>query len=338
MVAGEDASRIAETAKVELHVHLEGCASPEWVYDRSRRNGVPLPAESLAEWKARYHFTGLNHFIELYIAAAKALTKPQDFYDLTVHLMERQARAQVVYTEAFLSASLLPGRVPGDEVLEALATAVADHEERLGTTVRFIPDIARHMPDTAEWILDFVKAGQRRGIVVGLGIGGPERGYALRDHAGMFAEARRAGLHVVAHAGEDSGPRDVEDAVEYLHAERIGHGIGVVQSPELMRELARRAIPFEVCPTCNYRLNVVPQDRPHPIRVMFDNGLVCTVNSDDPGVIGTTLLDDYALLREQGFSTGELEQMIGNAWRAAFLTDAERERLLATSARRDPDR
>ncbi|HSJ10650.1 MAG TPA: adenosine deaminase [Longimicrobiales bacterium] len=329
---------IAETPKVELHVHLEGCASPEFVYAASQRNGVPLPAANLEDWKSRYRFTGLNHFIELYVAAAKALARPDDFYELTVDLMQRQARAGVVYTEAFLSASLLVGRLPGDEVLDALARAVADHAEELGTTVTFIPDVARHMPNTSQWVLDFVKEGQKKGIVIGLGIGGPERGFSTRAFTDMFADARAAGLHVVAHAGEDSGPQDVEEALEYLGAERIGHGIGVVGSPELMRQLAQDGTPFEVCPTCNYRLNVVPQDRPHPIRAMYEAGLNCTVNSDDPAIIGTTLLDDYALLGEQGFDQGQLEQMIDNGWNAAFIDDSRRAQLKAAADGRDRDR
>ena len=92
----------------------------------------------------------------------------------------------------------------------------------------------------------------------------------------------------------------------------------------LVAELRERRVPFEVCPTSNYCLKVVREGEPHPIRRMADAGLVCTVNSDDPPMFGTTLVGEYLRLAGQGFGWEELWAMNRNALAAAFLPDGER--------------
>jgi adenosine deaminase len=323
-VSAELARRLRTMPKVELHVHLEGATDAETVWAMAERNGTPLPAPTLAAWRAFYAFRDFDHFIEVYTAAAGAMRTPEDWAFMVERFVAAQAAQHVVYTEAFLSASFMVGALPTDAVLDALAAGVAAGEARHGVRVRFIPDIARHLPETQAAVLDFATRGRDRGLFLGLGLGGPEAGWPPELFRDTYAEARRRGLRLVAHAGETAGPESVRGAVEALGAERIGHGVRSVEDPAVLALLRERRIPLEVCPTSNYRLKVVAPGAAHPIRALVDAGVVCTVNSDDPPMFGTTLTDEYLRLAGQGFTWAELWALGRNALDAAFLADADR--------------
>lgn len=310
--------------KVEIHVHLEGATSPETVFDMAARNGVALPAASLEEWREFYRFRDFNHFVEVYVAATGAMRTPEDWSWMIEDFLRRQAEQRVRYSEVFLSASLQLGRLSADEWLRALAEGAARGEARYGSRARFIPDISREVPETRQRVLDFVLRGRATGLVIGLGLGGPEVGFPPELFMDVYAEARRQGLHVVAHAGETGGPASIWGALDALGAERIGHGVRCLEDPGLVAALRDRRIPLEVSPTSNYCLGVAAPGAPHPIRRMVDAGLYCTVNSDDPPMFGATLTGEYRLLAEQGFSWEELWRLNRNALEATFLDEEEK--------------
>jgi adenosine deaminase len=319
--------RLAAMPKVELHVHLEGSADAETVWEIAARNRVRLPAASLEEWRQFYEFRDFNHFVEVYVAAAGALRTPEDWSFLAERFARNQSLLNVRYTEAFLSASLQVTKFPADEWFHALAEGAAAGEKRYGARVRFIPDISREIPDSRHGVLDFVLRAHPTGSVIGLGLGGPEVGFPPEGYADVYAEARRRRLRVVAHAGETAGPASVRGAVEALGAERIGHGVRCLEDAALVDELRGRRIPLEVSPTSNYCLGVVRRGEPHPLRRMVDAGLFCTVNSDDPPMFGTDLVAEYRLLAGQGFTWEELWRLNRNAVEASFLGEAEKAEL-----------
>ena len=309
---------IVAMPKVELHVHLEGAQLPETIWAMAQRNGVTLPAASLEEWKRFYEYRDFAHFIEVYIAASRAMKTARDFYEMTVAFHEYQAAQNIVYTEAFLSASLFVDSIPWDALFAAFQEGCAVGRERHGVEVRFIPDIARNFPQSKRRVLEFTLAGQKAGVFIGLGLGGLEAGYPPELFIDEFAEARANGLHVVAHAGEGAGPESIWGAVEALKAERIGHGIRCLEDPSLVAMLRERQIPLEVCPTSNYRTGVVPKGAPHPIMRMIELGLNVTLNSDDPPMFGTTLTEEYRVLARKGGRREVLSQLGSAAQRARF--------------------
>ena len=321
--------RLDAMPKVELHVHLEGATSAETVYAMAQRNGVALPAASLEEWRQFYRFRDFDHFVEVYVLATRAMRTPEDWSAMVEDFLRRQAAQNVRYSEAFLSASLQLGRIPDDEWLAALAAGAAAGEAKYGSRVRFIPDISRELPETRHRVLEFVLKARSGGLVIGMGLGGPEVGFPPEGYADVYAEARRQGARVVAHAGETGGPESVRGALDALGAERIGHGVRCLDDPALVEALRARQVPMEVSPTSNYCLSVVAPGDAHPIRRMVDAGLYCTVNSDDPPMFGTDLNREYRLLAAQGFSWEELWRLNRNAIDATFLADVEKARLHA---------
>jgi adenosine deaminase len=154
--------------------------------------------------------------------------------------------------------------------------------------------------------------------VVAFGIGGSEeRGPAEWFHD-AFAFAKREGLHLVAHAGESTGPESIWAALD-LGVERIGHGIAAATDPALMRHLRDRDIPLEICITSNLVTGVVKHVEDHPVRRLFDAGVPLTLNTDDPAMFRCTLTGEYRLAASQfGFTESELTALAQNAFRYAF--------------------
>jgi adenosine deaminase len=307
--------------KVELHVHLEGATDAETVWELAHRNKVTLPAATREAWKAMYAFRDFNHFIEVYVLAASCMRTPDDFAFMVERFVEHQAQQNIRYCEAFLSASFLVHKLPHDELIAALTEGTQRGEARYGTRVRFIPDIARELPESRHLVLDFALKGWESGIFIGLGLGGKEAGFPPELFVDVFTEARGSGLHVVAHAGETEGPQSIWGAIHGLHAERIGHGVRALEDARLVNELRHRQIPIEVSPYSNYRLKVVPPNQPHPIRTLMERGVYVTVNTDDPPMFSTNLVQEYQLLAQQGWAWEELWQLNLNALEASFLPE-----------------
>ena len=325
-------ARLRAMPKVEIHVHLEGATDAETVWQMAERNGVRLPAATLEEWRSFYSFRDFTHFIDVYQLAGGCMRTPEDFAFMTERFLSIQAAQNIRYTEAFLSASLLVEKLPTPDLIAAFAEGLRRGEARTGARCKFIPDIARHQPDTQWRVLDFVLQGREAGIFLGLGLGGIEIGYPPELFAEVFAEARRQGLHVVAHAGETDGPASVWGALRSLQAERIGHGVRAVDDPALIAHLAETQMPLEVNPYSNYRLKVTPEDQPHQIRALVDAGVRVTVNSDDPPMFSTDLNQEYALLASQGFTFDELRRLNLNAVDVSFLPEVEKAELRLTIA------
>jgi len=310
--------------KFELHVHIEGAADADTYFNIAQKNNIDLPVESRQEWQRFFEFRDFPHFIEVYTAAVNCLKTTDDYGLLIDNFFKHQAGQNIVYTEAYLSATFIIEQFEDDDALDAIEAAVTAGQDKYGCVVKLIPDIARMMPESQQQVLDFVLKGQQRGLFIGLGLGGLENGFPAGLFTETFAEARRAGLRTVAHAGEAAGPESIWGAIDGLQVERIGHGVRCVEDPALVEMLRLREIPLEVCPVSNYCLGIVNRGEMHPIREMYDAGLYCCINSDDPAMFSTSLNNEYLTLASLGFSWPELQQLNRNALEASFLDETEK--------------
>jgi len=310
--------------KFELHVHIEGAADADTYYEIARKNNIDLPVESREEWQRFFEFRDFPHFIEVYTAAVNCLKTADDYGLLIDNFFKHQSEQNIVYSEAYLSATFIIEQFEDEAVLDAIEAAVIAGQDKYGVVVNLIPDIARMMPESQQQVLDFVLKGQQRGLFIGLGLGGLENGFPAGLFTETFAEARRAGLRTVAHAGEAAGPESIWAAIDGLQVERIGHGIRCIEDPALVETLRLRQIPLEVCPVSNYCLGIVKHGEMHPIREMFDAELYCSINSDDPAMFSTSLNNEYLTLASLGFDWPELQQLNRNALEASFLDETEK--------------
>ncbi len=322
-------NRIAKMPKIELHVHVEGATTAEVFYSLSEQNNIKLPVKNIEEWKKYFEFKNFAHFINVYITAVSALKKVEDYAFIIENFYKHQASQNIVYTEAFLSASFMVQQFNQSEILDAIAYGMQKGSEKYGNQINFIPDIARNIPDSQNDVLDFVIEGKKRSLFIGLGLGGMEQGFPPELFEEVYAEAKRNNLHIVAHAGEASGPDSIWGAINKLNVERIGHGVRCLEDDTLINYLSKHQIPIEVSPTSNYCLGIVKKNENHPIRKMVDAGLFCTLNSDDPAMFSTNLENEYNLLAKQGFSFEELKQLNINAINASFLSKEEKNNYLS---------
>jgi len=160
-------------------------------------------------------------------------------------------------------------------------------------------------------------------------LAGNEAEFKSEPFYGVFKEARQAGLHMTIHAGEWGPAANVKEAIEVLGAERIGHGVRVLEDDQVVALAKDRNTAFEVCVTSNYQTGVVPALEAHPLGAMLKAGLNVTINTDDPSISRITLSQEYHTVCESlGLSMDTLKERIVAAARAAFLSDDERDQLV----------
>ena len=329
-------SQICRMPKVELHVHLEGSIRPATLLALAERNGVTLPATDVEGLRRFYHFTDFPHFIRVYFAISRCLKTPDDFDLIAYEFGADMHRQAVRYAEVTFTpfTNVTNTGLPFDEVLAGLNAGRARAQADFGVEFAWVLDISRDVPDSRHQVAEWAVAGMDRGVVA-FGLGGPEAGHPPEHYADAFATARAAGLHSVPHAGEVAGPDSVWGALRSLRAERIGHGVRSVEDISLLSYLRDRQVPLEVCPTSNLCLGVYPTYKEHPLRLLWETGLLVTVNSDDPPMFDTDLVSEYQVLVDHmGFTIAELEQISLNAVRASFLP-AERKAAMELEFRQE---
>ncbi len=146
----------------------------------------------------------------------------------------------------------------------------------------------------------------------------------------MMAEGRAAGLHVVAHAGEEGPPEYVWQALDVLGAERIDHGIRSLEDPALVDRLVRDAIPLTVCPLSNVALRVVDRLENHPLKRMREAGLRVTINSDDPAYFGGYIDDNYReAAAALSLDRAEVVDIARTSIESSFADDDQKQAMLA---------
>ena len=206
---------------------------------------------------------------------------------------------------------------------------------RHGVRIGWIIDFPGHDAEREAWpTLRFALDNPPDGLV-GFGIGGDEarRAPYVKLIREVFEAAYRAGLRCVPHAGETTGADTVWEALKFLRAERIGHGIRSLDDPSLVSYLAERQLPVDVSPTSNVCTRCVPSIAAHPLRRMVEAGLYVTLNSDDPPMFGTSLNNEYLVAgRDLGFSPAELAGLAANGVRASFLDEPAKQALLSEIA------
>jgi aminodeoxyfutalosine deaminase len=290
---------IAGLPKAELHVHHVGSASARIVSELAERHPgtVPSDPEVLATF---FQFKDFAHFVEVYLAVVDLIRTPEDIELLTYEIGREMAQGQNLrYAELTCTpyTSVLAG-IPIEAYTEAIESARVRAERDFGLVLRWIYDIPGEsgLP-AADATLSYALK-HAPDALVAFGLGGPEIGVPRPQFQPHFDAARAAGLRSVPHAGETTGPETVWHALEFLGAQRIGHGTSSAQDPALLAHLAETGIPLEVCPSSNLATRAVASLDEHPLRAFVDAGVTVTINSDDPPMFGTTLNREYEIAAE----------------------------------------
>ena len=307
----------------ELHVHVEGTLEADLLIELARRNDVRLPSYDPEVLTARYAFADLQSFLDVYYSNLSVLRTEQDFYDLASAYLRRAGQAGVRRAEIFFDPQTHLGNgVPFEAVIGGLDAAIA---EARGSGISadlilcFLRDLgADAAMQTLETALPY------RNKFIGVGLDSAEVGYPPSLFTEVYARAAAEGLHRVAHAGEEGGPDYVWEALDLLKVERIDHGNRALEDPMLVRRLRDERIPLTVCPLSNVALRTAPSDlAQHPLPAMLAEGLLVSINSDDPAYFGGYVDDNYRAIESAlSLDSAQLATLARNSFASTFATDA----------------
>ena len=345
--AGAPSAYILSLPKAELHLHLEGTVDPATLAELSRRHPTPLATDNnrytniadsgrvftAEEAHAIYQYKGFTGFLLAFKAVTERLRTAEDYELVTYRMMQKLHAQNVAHAEVYVSVGVIHWR--GGEfapLFEGLERGRKRGERDCGMSLYWIFDAVRHFGvDAAKRVLDeTLWLRKRSDAVVGIGLGGDERRAAPELFRDVYGRAASEGLRATVHAGETVGPESVWAALRELKADRIGHGLRAIDDPELVTYLADREVPVEACITSNVLTGCCASVDQHPLRKLFDAGVLVMLNTDDPDMFRTSLAREYQIAQEVfGFTEAELRQLAENSFRASFLPEEKKREFLA---------
>jgi adenosine deaminase len=320
---------LQQMPKAELHIHLEGSLEPEMIFALARRNGVTLAYASVDTLRQAYAFADLQSFLDVYYAGASVLRKEEDFFDMTWAYLLRAKADNVLHVEPFFDPQTHIERGVGfAAIINGIDRALERGKTELGISSGLIMCFLRHLSeDDAFATLEL--ALPHRAKFIGIGLDSAERGNPPEKFSRLFAHARKLGLRLVAHAGEEGPPAYIKTAVDVLKVERIDHGVRCIEDPALTARLARDRIPLTVCPLSNVKLQVFDRTEDHNLLELLDAGIVATINSDDPAYFGGYINANYeAVFDALPLKRRHAYQLARNSFTAAFLPEPARQKYL----------
>jgi adenosine deaminase len=325
----DTASFIRSLPKAELHLHIEGTLEPEMMVALAERNGIELPFGSVEEVRAAYEFSDLQSFLDNNYQGAAVLVTEQDFYDLMFAYLERAVDDGVRRAEIFFDPQTHTERGIDFRVfMDGFTRAMTEAEDRWGISTGLIMCFLRHLPGDGA-IDTWHHAEPFADRILGVGLDSGEVGNPPEWFSEAYALARAAGLHSVAHAGEEGPPAYIAGALDSLGAERIDHGVRCDEDSALVGRLVREQIPLTMCPLSNVKLRVFDRLEDHNLKRLLDRGVRVTINSDDPAYFGGYVLDNYVATAEAlNLSRDDLVTLARNSIEAAFLESEDKRILL----------
>jgi adenosine deaminase len=197
-----------------------------------------------------------------------------------------------------------------------------------GVEVACVLSINRHEPlSIAEQVTDIAIAQMEDGVR-GLDLAGDEAGFPAKPFAATLLRAKEAGLGITVHAGEWAGSENVREALERFQADRIGHGIRVLENKETAQLAARSGAVFEVSLTSNWKTGAIADQNLHPLTEMIQAGLAIALTTDDPSIFETTLSAEcYVAQRLFNLSIDSVKAFNLTALQAMFLSSKTKRQL-----------
>ena len=310
-------SFVASLPKADLHLHLEGSIDPATLLELRKRHGKE---GTVAEMEQLYRYRDFPGFLQAFKTVTEDLQAAEDYELITYQLMKKLKAENVLHAEVYVSVGICLHRQQDFAALfEGLDRGRDRGERDFGISLLWIFDAVRQFGAEAARPVFELAASYRDRHVVGIGIGGDEQKAPPELFREVYAYAAESGLRLTTHAGEYAGAESVWGALN-LRAERIGHGLTAAQDRELVEELVTRQIPLEICLTSNLRTGCCASLAEHPVRNYFDQGVMITLNTDDPAMFGTSLAREYQLAQQTfAFTDEHLRELARNSFEASFL-------------------
>jgi adenosine deaminase len=321
--------------KVELHCHVEGTVRPATVVELARTAGRALPVDDPREL---YRYDSLDSFLAIFWLVQELIADREAWARVAYESLVDGAAHGLRYREMFFTPArhLATGQDLAD-IVAGLTEGIEAAELETGVRCRLIADVDRaYGPAAALELVEGVAALRRAGKaerIIGIGADSTELGVDFRSFAPAFEAASRNGLRRTCHAGEavGVGPANIAIALDVLGAERIDHGVAIVEDPVLLSRLADGGIPLTVCPTSNVIIaNRYASLAEHPLPAIRAAGVPVTVNTDDPAMEDLDLGEEYRRVGEAfGWDLDELGRLAIEGIESTWLDDTDKRALVA---------
>lgn len=322
--------------KIDLHRHLEGSLRLGTLTQIAREHGIDVPVASTSQLRPLVQVTkndpaNLEHFLTKFEVLRRFYHSDEAIARLTYEAIVDAAADNVHYLELRFSPQALARKrgFPLTDVTDWVIEAAHQASRVCEIEVGLIVTLLRHEDiSLAEKVAHIAFARRHHGIV-GLDLAGNEVRFACDPFQHIFTEAKQLGLGITIHAGEAAGSESIRPAIELLHAERLGHGVRVIDDPNLIALVQERQIALEMCLLSNLHTGAVSSLKAHPAKQLLAEGVLVTLNTDDPSVSDSDLTNEYQMgVQEMGFTYMNLRQTILNAAASAFLPAEGRQRLI----------
>jgi adenosine deaminase len=321
--------------KVDLHRHLEGSLRLRTMLEIARSQSVNAPVNTgplsnLVQVQKSEPSTYQN-FLSKFSTLRLFYRSPEVINRVTREAVEDAAKDNIRYMELRFTPVALSraesfhmGDVM-DWVCESAKSAAKDY----GLGIGLIASVNRHEdPQLADQVARLAVDRMDHGLV-GLDLAGNEAEFPSQPFESIFREAKRSGLKLTIHAGEWGGAENVREAFERFDADRIGHGVRVLEDSAAVAMARERGTAFEVCVTSNYQTGVIPSASRHPFFQMLEEGINVVLGTDDPSISQITLSDEYHhVCEDMDLSHAKLKERILAAAEAAFLPETDRQNLV----------
>jgi adenosine deaminase len=324
--------------KVELHCHLELAYRPSTMKSWAIEDGDLPEGCSDEEFKAKYMvlspMNDLPTVLQKFLVTRDRIKSLERIERLAfeacedMHLISNVRILELRYAPSFVL-EVYP-ELGADKMHEAIMKGCARAETQYPMAIGLICLLQRIKPVSEnEYWTDF--AIERKGEILGLDLADDEVNYPPDVFAHLFLKAKSQGLGITVHAGEPSVPQapgNILTSIEKLGADRIGHGVQAIHDPNVIDVLRETCVPLELCPTSNVLTKAVENLKDHPLKKLMELGVRTTINSDDPGVMGITLMTEYdKSYNALGMSLKQLEQCNQWAAEASFICKEKKEKV-----------
>jgi len=315
---------INKLPKAELHLHIEGSLEPEMMMKLAERNNVKLPYSSIEEIKEAYNFSQLQDFLDIYYAGMSVLIHEIDFYELTMAYLINCNVQNIKHVEIFFDPQGHTHRgVDFATAISGINKALCEGKEKFGISFKVIMCFLRHLSQE-DAFTTLIEAADYIHLIDGVGLDSSEINNPPSKFEDVFRKAKDMGLKLVAHAGEEGPPSYVEEALSVLKIDRLDHGNRAMESQDLIKKLVKNNIALTVCPLSNLKLCVVDSLSQHPVLEMLEQGLLVTINSDDPSYFGGYINENFnALIEHLDLKHNHIVTLIKNSFIGSFLSESE---------------
>jgi adenosine deaminase len=319
----------------DLHRHLDGNIRPSTIWQLSEEFSISLKHQNLEELiqatQIQVKTTDLLDFLQKMELGVSVLASEQACYRVAYENVEDAKQAGLTYAELRFSPVFMAHahNLPIAQVVDAVVAGSKAGSKECGVPVNLIGILSRSYGEAMchQELQALLRA---KDDIVALDLAGDEKGFPAIRFKEHFKLARDAGWNITVHAGEADGPQSIWQAIDELGATRIGHGVAAREDMALMDFMANNGISMECCLTSNFQTGACTDIAQHPIKTFMEKGIVVTLNTDDPGVSGIEIADEYKLAREVvGLSVAQLAQIQLNGVEVAFAPDSLKAELLA---------